>query len=265
MILLAWESDRRVLARSAANNSMNSGWAWFVLEEQPSVGWLYLQPLLSSEGMDAFAEQVRDYSKTRFNLTFTADSVVTADSVDRAHSSALHNAILLYAHAATKMMSEGGNLRDGQAVTKALRSTTFEGVGKLVALDSNGDSVESYEFLNYVLEANGVIGSVPVGLYSRTLQQYRAYERAVVWPGNSTVVPVDLFVAEPVCSTGKQGKNTNGERDDGGRYFDERSQSCQLCPVGFYAPKSLSNIPECLSCQNEAGYGDEEGRTRACV
>ena len=49
--------------------------------------------------------------------------------------------------------------------------------------------------MNYVLEAGDVIKSVAVGMYDcSTLQQYRAYEQVVVWPGNSTNVPNDSGV-----------------------------------------------------------------------
>ena len=61
-----------------------------------------------------------------------------------------------------------------------------------MALDSNGDRIESYEVMNYVLEGDAM-SSVAVGMYDGTLQQYRAYEQAVRWPGNSTEVPADYF------------------------------------------------------------------------
>ena len=186
--MLASDADTRVVASSAASNSMYTGWAWLVLDACPIAGWLYVQPLLPSDGMQAFAKQVSDYSKSRFNIT------ITAESVDLTHSVALYEAIMLYAHAATKVLSEGGNLGDGQMVTKALRTTTFEGLGKsVVALDNKGDRIESYEVMNYVLEADGQIGSLPVGMYNSTKKQYRAYNWEVVWPGNTTTVPADYL------------------------------------------------------------------------
>ena len=103
----------------------------------------------------------------------------------------LYDAIMLYAHAATTVVLEGGDLRDGEAVTAALRSTKFTGVGgSVVALDSKGDRIESYKVMSYVAEGD-VMSSVGVGFYNRTAQQYIEYERAVVWPGGATEVPVD--------------------------------------------------------------------------
>ena len=144
---------------------------------------------------EEFAKQVSGYSKSHFNLT------VSPDSVDLPYSAALYDAIMLYAHATTKMISKGGNLHDGEAVTAAVRSTTFTGVtGTVVALDSNGDRFESYEVMNYVLEEGDVMSSVAVGVYNRTLQQYKAYERALVWSGGTTEVPVDYISGGILCS-----------------------------------------------------------------
>ena len=136
--------------------------------------------------MQAFAEQVSEYSKSRFNIT------VDADSIDLTYSQTLYDAVMLYAHAATKVLSEGGDLRDGQAVTAAVRSTTFEGVGgSAVALDENGDRIESFEVMNYVVGADGSIGTVPVGKYDSNVEKYTPHERTVVWPGSTTMTPLD--------------------------------------------------------------------------
>ena len=72
--------------------------------------------------------------------------------MDLTYSVALYNSIVLYAHAATKVLSEGKKLQDGQAVTNAVRATTFEGVGgRLVSLDNKtGDQIDSYEVMNYM-------------------------------------------------------------------------------------------------------------------
>ena len=103
---------------------------------------------------------------------------------------------LQYAHAATKVLAEGGDVRDGLEVAKAIQNTTFTGAkGSTVALDKRGDRIESYELMNYVLWADGGLQIVPVGRYktNSTLKQYRAYAPAVVWPGNTMAVPADYF------------------------------------------------------------------------
>ena len=150
-------------------------------------GWLWIRPFLASD-MQAFAEQVSAYSKSFFNLT------VSPTSVNLAHSAALYDAIMLYAHAATTVLSKGGDLHDGKAVTAAVRSTSFTGVGGTpVTLDSAGDRIQSYELMNYVLGPSNVMSSVAVGVYNSSRKRYMPYEQAVVWPGNMMEVPVDYL------------------------------------------------------------------------
>ena len=145
--LLAYDQDARNVVAGASKERVNGyRWAWILVSSitapvpQQAVGWLLLQQLLPSENVQAFTEQVSEYTKSRFKTT------ATPDSVDLAYSLALHDAIMLYAYAATKVLSEGGNLQDGQAVTEAVRSTPFEGMGgDPVVLDSQGNRLDSYE------------------------------------------------------------------------------------------------------------------------
>ena len=255
------------VAASALGHEMTRGWVWLsaghwlnsrqlsrllVVGEVSLQGWLFLQPLLPSQGMQAFREQVSHYTKTRFNIT------ISADAVDFTYSVALHDAVMLYAHAATKVLSEGGDLRDGQAVTKAIRSTTFEGVGGMaVALNKQGDRIESYEVMNYVLE-DDVIRSVGVGVFKSMLRQYQTNKRTVVWPGNTTKVPKDYVHARKIPSCGKT---------EGGKFYSEATQSCQPCAIGMYrepwgSPEhndySDDEVPRvCDSCSVMPGYSDQ--------
>ena len=112
----------------------------------------------------------------------SAKGPISADSVDLTFSAALFNAVLLYAHAATKVLSMGGDLYDDIAVTEAVRSTTFEGAGSsVVALDNHGDRIGSYEVMNYVVGPHDVMSSVPIGVYNSTRAEYTA-KGLVVWP-----------------------------------------------------------------------------------
>ena len=191
VLVLAYEPVANTLASLAHRDSMSVGYAWLIVDSYLGAdmqSWLYFRQFLASEAMYSFARQVSDYSQTFFDIA------VSPDSVDLVYSAALHDAIMLYAHAATKVLSEGGSLRDGKAVTAAVRSTTFEGVGgTLVALDSNGDGLQSYEVMNYVVGEGNMLVSEAVGVYNCTRQQYRVYERAVLWPGECVDVPVDFF------------------------------------------------------------------------
>ena len=197
VLVLSSTADAQSAALRAQQEGMTNGYAWMVESEKVAVpdmaGWLSFRPLLDSNSK-AFAKHVSDYSKSHFNIT------VRADSVDLAYSVALYDAIMLYAHSATKVLSEGVDLRDGEAVTAALRNTTIEGVGgTAVALDSNGDRIESYKVMNYNVKAGDVMGSVAVGVFDATLTEYKAYKQVVVWPGNTVEVPADYFSGEPWC------------------------------------------------------------------
>ena len=195
ILLLSYNADTHCAASLAHRASMlSAGWAWLVEADKVAVpdmaGWVWFRPFLASD-MRAFAMQVSDYSKSHFNIS------VPPNLVDLTYSTALYDAIMLYAHAATKLMSEGSDLHDGQAVAAAVRNTTIEGVGgTAVALDSNGDRVESYEVMNYIVKAGDVMGSVAVGIFDATLKEYKAYKQVVVWPGNTMEVPADYFSGE---------------------------------------------------------------------
>ena len=163
---------------------------WESLPVPAMAGWLSFRPFLGSSPK-AFAKQVSDYSKSHFNIS------VRTDSVDLVYSAALYDAIMLYAYSAAKVLSEGGDLRDGEAVTAAMRNTTIEGVGgTAVALDSNGDRIYSYEVMNYIVKAGDVMRSVAVGIFNSMLQEYKVYERAVVWPGSTMEAPADYVSGE---------------------------------------------------------------------
>ena len=197
VVVLAYDADIWAVASLAHRDGMVAGFAWVlprseVLPVPDLLGWLWIRPFLASEAMQVFAKQVSDYSKSHFDIT------VPPDSVDLAYSAALYDAIMLYAHSATRVMSEGGDLQNGKAVTAAVRNTTIEGVGgTAVALNSNGDRVDSYEVMNYVLEAGSGIRSVAVGMFDSTLGQYKAYERTAMWPGSTLKVPADYSTGEP--------------------------------------------------------------------
>ena len=107
---------------------------------------------------------------------------------------------MLYAHVATKVLSEGGSVHDGRAVTEAALLTSFVGVGNTtVSLDHHGDRIESYEVMNYVVQPDGGMGSVTVGLYNSSSQQYVAATRAVLWLGNTTLPPIDYVEGHRVA------------------------------------------------------------------
>ena len=155
VMLMCYELDAKAVASSAEEEGtmVTKGWAFLLLQvpiviSREMQGLLYMRPIFRSEGMDAFAEQVSHYTQSHFNHT------ISADEVDLTYSVALHDAILLYAHAATKVLSEGGDLQNGTAVTEAVRSVSFMGIGSQVALTKQGDRNESYEVMNIMVRAD---------------------------------------------------------------------------------------------------------------
>ena len=204
---MAYDDDTHNVASSAAKAGMvRAGWAWIILARRSPVrqmqGWLFVRPVLLSEGMPAFAEQVKAYTGSLFAVTSTpcqdrndTSSFGTTCEEPLAYltfSVALHNAVMLYAHAAAELLSEGGDLRNGREVASKILNTSFEGMGRsIVQLDSNGDRIESYEFVNYVKKADGQLQSVSVGVYSTLLEQYTPSRQGIVWPGGINQVPRD--------------------------------------------------------------------------
>ena len=82
VLVLAFSMDRNSVALSTVNEGMLSGWAWITwlgaLSSPDRAGWLYLRPLLPSEGLRTFAEKVSEYSMSRFDFNISADSVAMA-------------------------------------------------------------------------------------------------------------------------------------------------------------------------------------------
>ena len=142
ILVAAYDEDAKTVATNAAQEGMQLGWAWLLLGSVSRAindmqGWVCWQPHFPSEGMQSFKEQVSAYGKSHFSLNAEADDVIY-------HlSAALHDSIVLYAHAATRVLADGGDLHDGQAVAEAIRSTSFEGVGNsVIQLDKQGDPIE---------------------------------------------------------------------------------------------------------------------------
>ena len=97
VFVLAWESD--IVAIASANQG--AGWAWVQTEKVGTgslemAGWLTIVPFLPSIPT-GFTERISNYTKSRFDIT------VPPSSVDVTFSAALHDAIILYALAATKV------------------------------------------------------------------------------------------------------------------------------------------------------------------
>ena len=196
-LVLCYDEDSQTVASTAQQEGMmTAGWAWLLTNEKTAVeamtGWLWLRPFIALD-MHAFAQQAGSYS-SQFNSSWGAGSLSVG------YSAALYNAIMLYAQAATKLLCDRGDLRDGKAVTRAMRNSTFMGVeGTFVALNGKGDrSNESFEVMNLVHTAPEM-KSAAVGLYNSTEWKYLQYGLPVVWPGGTVNTPRDAPLVEEVA------------------------------------------------------------------
>ena len=192
VILLAYTADILAIASLAEQDGMSAGYAWLLVEGSSTVskaqlGWLYLTNFFQVDKRREFHSRVKDYdTMVRFNLSVDAKAPVDE------FAAPLYDAIELYARAATKVLSDGGDVVDGTAVTAALRNTSFVGVeGVAVDIDGHGDRLGSYIAMSYVRGADGEVASVRVGVFNHTLQQYSAIINDLVWPGESLDVPDD--------------------------------------------------------------------------
>ena len=150
MILLGTSSPKAKMGLHANNEGLiTANWAWLTesklnskkeLEARYALsGWIYFQAMLPKAKLEDFVEKVKIRNSDVFGVTTDAQLLAQDEGL-----LSLHDAVMLYAHAATRVLSEGGDLQDGQAVTKAVRSTRFEGYGgSVVALDTKGDRIES--------------------------------------------------------------------------------------------------------------------------
>ena len=141
-----------------------------------------------------------------------------------------YDAVMLYAHAATKVLSEGGDVKDGLAMTDVIRRTSFIGIANtVVALDEKGDRIEDYEVANYVLTTDGVMEIVTVGVFNNTLKKYYPSAHAIVWPNGSNDVPRDV-----ACQSGQS--------------YIEHPHECRPCIRGTFQPGNETLPTSCWSC-----------------
>ena len=114
--------------------------------------------------------------------------------MDLTLSATLYDAVMLYTHAGTKVLAEGGDLHDGHVMAEAVRSTTFEGLGnRAVVPNSQGDRIQSYEVMSYVQGADAAMGTVPAGVYINEEHQYRAVQGQETPP----LCPLTLLQVNP--------------------------------------------------------------------
>ena len=123
------------------------------------------------------------------------------EGADAFYLGALYDAMYVLAVAADATARTGGKLSNGTALMERLLNTSVEGMTGPVSFDANGDNMVSWVGLNVQNRT-----MVPVLLYSPS-SKLLLIQKPVVWPGSTTVVPVDydsgLFFYYPlhlICS-----------------------------------------------------------------
>ena len=241
VIVLASKEDTATIAVGAQQSGMMAaGWAWAGVDTVPIVqgeakqaldGWLYFV-LAQNVSLERFHEDVRAYGERYFDQSPDSISVYAAS---------LYDAVFLFAHAATRVISEGSDVDDGSAIVEAMTKTSFEGIlQRSVELDENGDAIEPYAVMNYVEQGDGNMRGVEVGVYGSGQLDLRVDE--VRWPGNASVVPLDGIQQEP-CRAGE--------------YYNKSIGHCDNCSAGFFTGRENHDLEKCLSC------GDQEDRSSA--
>ena len=166
VIVLASKEDTATIAVGAQQSGMMAaGWAWAGVDTVPIVqgeakqaldGWLYFV-LAQNVSLERFHEDVRAYGERYFDQSPDSISVYAAS---------LYDAVFLFAHAATRVISEGSDVDDGSAIVEAMTKTSFEGIlQRSVELDENGDAIEPYAVMNYVEQGDGNMRGVEVCMH----------------------------------------------------------------------------------------------------
>ena len=226
----------------------SSGWAWIASDtvvgaefkeveggarEEEAMralsGWLYVA-IAPGEVPSDFFGRVNEYNRAHFNTS------ATEFYYRGVYAAAMVNAVLLFAHAATRVLDDGGNVDDGALMFRAMTSLSFEGIQQQpFRLNKNGDAIESYDAMNYVYE-NGAMHSIEIGhfadgRYLRTIAEVR-------WPGGQGHVP-RAFV--PTCGPGqiwRMPSNSTYVKDG----------VCEACMPGWYQPIWNETATACMEC-----------------
>ena len=169
---------------------------------------------------------------------------ITNGAVDVTFAALLHDAVLLYAHAATKVLAEGGSARNGVALRSVIEEIEFEGITSRLRLDRFGDRFESYSIMNYLQIGDGKPHFVEAGFYDFETRQYSENVHTIVWPGNSTEVP-EAYTSTILCGLGEYKHGNVCIRCSGGRFSSSLTQGCAQCEPGHY---STAGASACTAC-----------------
>ncbi|XP_022535535.2 extracellular calcium-sensing receptor-like [Astyanax mexicanus] len=148
-----------------------------------------------------------------------------------------------------------------------LQEVSFSVSGEKINFDARGDSIPSYDLINWQRHSNGDIEFVKVGLYDGARDAGRELviqDQAIVWPGNQSKAP--LSVCSDSCTPGFRKATRNGEPlccfdcvpCDSGKISNQTdSIDCMACPEEFWSNTNgtacIPKIIEFLSHRDTMG------------
>ncbi|XP_055641677.1 atrial natriuretic peptide receptor 1 isoform X2 [Toxorhynchites rutilus septentrionalis] len=141
-----------------------------------------LQP--TSPSYQTFAERVRQLAKRDYNYTFVEDEEVNF------FIGAFFDGVYLLGMALNETLNEGGNIRDGTAITRKMWGRSFDGITGHVRIDDNGDRDADYS----ILDLDPITGrfEVVAHYYGRTREYCPVKGKRIHWPGGREGPPPDI-------------------------------------------------------------------------
>ncbi|EDS26635.1 conserved hypothetical protein [Culex quinquefasciatus] len=141
-----------------------------------------LQP--TSPSYQYFAEKVRQRAKRDYNYTFVEDEEVNF------FIGAFFDGVYLLGMALNETLNEGGNIRDGSAITRKMWNRSFDGITGHVRIDDNGDRDADYS----ILDLDPITGrfEVVAHYYGKTREYSPVKGKRIHWPGGREGPPPDI-------------------------------------------------------------------------
>ncbi|XP_052866274.1 atrial natriuretic peptide receptor 1 [Anopheles cruzii] len=141
-----------------------------------------LQP--TSSTYQYFADKVRNRAKRDYNYTFVEDEEVNF------FIGAFFDGVILLGMALNDTLNEGGDIRDGTAITRKMWGRDFEGITGHVRIDDNGDRDADYS----ILDLDPITGrfEVVAHYYGITREYSPVKGQKIHWPGGREGPPPDV-------------------------------------------------------------------------
>ncbi|XP_035776449.1 atrial natriuretic peptide receptor 1-like isoform X2 [Anopheles albimanus] len=141
-----------------------------------------LQP--TSPTYQEFADKVRIRAKQTYNYTFVEDEEVNF------FIGAFFDGVYLLGMALNDTLNEGGDIRDGTAITRKMWGRDFEGITGHVRIDDNGDRDADYS----ILDLDPITGrfEVVAHYYGITREYSPVKGQKIHWPGGGEGPPPDI-------------------------------------------------------------------------